>query len=125
MAITDGMNPLKPSPIKYEFRYMSLNIAINGRNKTELVQSTRDRKNTRMKRQVLCCTPPIVVVFAQYADRRKDDAVPTNSNVEMQILSEICNVRIYISNSHYTLATKNDIICRYQSIINDVLPFLS
>ena len=53
MAITDGMNPLKPSPIKYELRYISLNIAINGRNKTELVQSTRDRKNTRMNRHVL------------------------------------------------------------------------
>ena len=99
MAITDGINPLKPSPIKYELRYMSLNIAINGRNKTELVQSTSDRKNTRMNRQVLCSTPPIVVVFVQYADRRKDDAVPTNSSVEMQILSEICRVRICISNS--------------------------
>ena len=109
MAITDGMNPLKPSPIKYEFRYMSLNIAINGRNKTELVQSTNDRKNTRMNRQVLCSSPPIVVVFPQYADRRKDDAVPTNSSVEMQILSEICSVRIYISNSYCNLTIKIDL----------------
>ena len=96
MAITDGMNPLKPSPIKYEFRYMSLNIAINGRNRTELVQSTNDKKNTRTNSHVLCSTPPILVVSPQYTDNRKDDVVPISRSIEMHILSDIWNYFEYI-----------------------------
>ena len=92
MATTEGINPLKPSPMRYEFRYISLKIAINGKKRTELVQSTNDKKNTRTNSHVLCSTPPILVVSLQYTDNRKDDVVPINRSREMQRLSDIWNM---------------------------------
>ena len=83
------MKPLKPSPIKYEFRYISLKIAMNGRNRTELVQSTKDKKKTSTNSHVLCSMPPILVVSPQYADSKNEDAVPVSKSSEMHILSDI------------------------------------
>ena len=62
---------------------------MKGRNNTELVQSTRDRKNTSIKSEVLYSVPPILVVSPQNADNRKEDAVPTINNNKMQLLSDI------------------------------------
>ena len=68
---------------------MSLKMAIKGKNRTELVQSTRDKKNTSTKSHVLCSTPPMMVVSSQNADNRKDEIVPTKRRIKMQILSGI------------------------------------
>ena len=68
---------------------MSLKMAMKGKNRTELVQSTRDKKKTRTKSHVLCSTPPMVVVSSQNADNKKGDKVPMMRRIKMQMLSDI------------------------------------
>ena len=70
---------------------MSLKMAMKGKNRTELVQSTRDKKKTRTKSHVLCSTPPMVVVSSQNADNKKDDKVPIIRRIKMQMLSDKIN----------------------------------
>ena len=57
-----------------------LKTAMKGMNRTEEVQSTRDRQNTRMNSARLLSPPAIVIVWLQNWERRNPDAVPTASS---------------------------------------------
>ncbi len=56
---------------------------MKGRKRTELVQSTSDRKKTRINRTTLCDSPPIVACSSQKKIRRMEATRPTLSNTLM------------------------------------------
>ena len=55
----------------------NLKVAMNGRKRTELVQSTNERKKTRIKSAVLRSSPSIMVVSSQKMVSRMEEVTPT------------------------------------------------
>ena len=86
-----------------------MKMPMNGRKRTELVQSTRLRKKTRMNKAVLWSTPPMLEVLCQNVTIIKDDAEPKMSN--NTIIQDELNLSLSLHRSKATLMGPKLAIC--------------